>query len=223
MLNLPVTHTTPSLSDISDGSTSVSNSSLGLKEGSSFLTLDCSAVAKALSALPLYQLLDIDPELTGESENVPPSQPDSVGPQSSSNPVSRDLVSSRGTSEGDVLGLSQSLKRMALKEGAGSEGDAGMCSTSPQQSRKVNNLLTKELPLTDTISADEDKKLDSLLSTSEAKPPNCGQTRTSTDKQAPVITTGTAIAADKSHPPPTVSGCEDETSELDDMLDELLA
>ena len=61
LFNLPLTHALPSLSDISDGQGS-STQELD-DEGPGFLTLDCSALAEALSTLPLYKRLDIDPEL----------------------------------------------------------------------------------------------------------------------------------------------------------------
>ena len=230
LFNLPTTHTTPSLTDIGDVS-SVSNSTPELEESSNFLTLDCNALAKALSTLPLYQLLDIDPEVLGEKdemENPPQNKLDSVhiGLPSSS-PAT--VASLRGTSEAaDVFDLSQSLRKVAVvKEEASGEEDVGMCSVSSSQIRKESSPLARQQPHTKPSAAtasstDEDKRLDKLLSTSETNPPSQKYTRTTAkrvDEQGP-----TKIAmADSLHPPTTISAGEDENSELDDMLDELLA
>ena len=229
LFKLPTTHTTPSLTDIGDVS-SVSDSTPELEESSNFLTLDCNALAKALSTLPLYQLLDINPELLGEEDKVenpcaPQNKLDSVhlGLPSSS-PAT--VASLRGASEAaDVFDLSQSLRKVAaVKEKASGEEDVGTCSVSSSQIRKESSPLASQQshtkpPAASVSSTDEDKRLDKLLSTSEASHKYTRTTAKRVNEQGP-----TKIAmADSPHPPTTVSAGEDESSELDDMLDELLA
>ena len=212
LFNLPITHTVPSLTDIGDDqiSSSMSSAAQELDEGSDFLTLDCRALAEALSTLPLHQRLDIDLELFPEENGE-------VALKTSMDTLS--LTSSKANQskhETDALDLTKSLKKLSEKRYADSRIECDSSSTETLQ-QTVTPGPMKPVASSEgskhTISAsldDEDRELDKLLSRRcEVKSP---RENTKTTLSTTVIESCT---------PATVE--DEETTELDDMLDELLA
>ena len=235
LFNLPITHTIPSLADIGD----INQGSIGnaaqeeLAEGSDFLTLDCRALAEALSTLPLHQRLDIDHELfTDENREggmVSYSDSDSSQPATSSSRASlhkyKNVVFRRAGHEEDELDLTKSLKKYSDKKDdvrieCQYHVDFSLVESLKQTVASVKSVEASTEGSRQSASADDEEiELDKLLSRKmEAKPhsPKPGGLLKSKDDPQSSSNVATEI---KSHAPTTV---EDENTELDDMLDELL-
>ena len=207
------------------GDGSVDDATLEPIESSNFLTLDCSALAEALSTLPLHQRLDIDVELLleeeGEGGTASQNNRDSLQ-LTSSNTATHESVRTRDVKSGcgtDRLDLSQSLKRIVEKDNTSSKNNIDFSSlqTLTQASSATKQLLSSSTG-SKCSATTTDEELDKLLSKSDLKPslnPNCKVTSTQQQQEASSTYTSTTIA--------TTSPTEDESSELDDMLDELLA
>ena len=225
LFNLPVTHTMPSLTDITDDQISAAQE---LDEGSDFLTLDCRALAEALSTLPLHQRLDIDPELFSEEkredEFASKINLDSLPPTSSSVDHCKNDILLRDMHESDALDLTKSLKKFSEKMDADSriESDFSSVETSKQTVKPVASTEDSKHTISADFEDDEERELDKLLSRkSEVKSPSENTKSTVLLKSKEETQSSTsAITEIKSVVPATV---DDETTELDDMLDELLA
>ncbi len=222
LFNLPITRTMPSLADITDNQISVAAQELN--EGSDFLTLDCRALAEALSTLPLHQRLDIKPELFPEEkrgEFASRINLDSL-PQTST---------ARDRHESNALDLTTSLKKFSEKQDTKSriESDFSSVGTEGQAVAPTNPVASTAGSSKHAISTDEEEReLDKLLSRrSERKPLAIGVQSTKpivsslkSEGETQSSTSASATTEIKYLAPATV---DDETSELDDMLDELLA
>ena len=223
LFNLPITHTMPSLTDVTDDQISAAQE---LDEGLDFLTLDCRALAEALSTLPLHQRLDIDPELfpeeKREGEFASKINLDSLPPTSSRVDQHKNVMLLRDGHESDALDLTTSLKKFSEKMDADSriESDFSSVETLKQTVKPVASAEDSK----HTISADydEERELDKLLSRkSEVKSPSENTKSTVPMKTKKETQSSTSTTAEiESVAPATV---DDETAELDDMLDELLA
>ena len=203
------------------------------RESSKFLTLDCIALAEALSSLPLHERLDIDPKLlleadTGEAEIGSQSDIDSFELTSTSfHTATREGVDSlRDGGKVGVLDLTPTLKRITVANGTEEERtiDFSSIKASTQASSFTRQLPgfsgTKLLP----PSIDEEaEELDKLLSKSESKPHNGKLSHSHQQSEEDDRSTRSTNKVAKSHPPSTVTVAANETPELDDMLDELLA
>lgn len=244
LFNLPITHTTPSLADI-EAESSLTDSTRD--SSNNFLTLDCRALAEALSTLPLHQQLDIDLELLQQEEEEKEIKMFSQSSLSSSHASPLDVAncgSSASSVGGDTAGgsgldFSQSLKRISTKD------DERKIEFSSLQTSKETSSLTGQLPTsappgfsgaTVVSDVDERDQLDRLL----RQPAIHTQTKThgspvaremeqplrqqlqSKEEDRFVLTN--PKAAGKSPPPVAATvTVDEETQELDDMLDELLA
>ena len=209
----------PSLTDITDDQIS---SAQDLDEGSDFLTLDCRALAEALSRLPLHQQLDIDPELflgeKREGEFASRINLDSLPPTSSSVDQYKNDILLRDVHESDALDLSRSLKKFSEKMDADSRIESDFSSVETLKQPVASTEDSKH-----TISADfeddEERELDNLLSRVKSPSETTESTVLLKSKEETQSSTS-ATTEIKSVAPATV---DDETTELDDMLDELLA
>ena len=234
LFNLPLIHTTPSLADISGEE---ENSATGTtqrqpRESSKFFNLDCIALAEAFSALPLHERLDIDPKLlleadTGEPEIGIQSDIDSFKRTAFHTATGESVASLRDGGKADVLDLSQSLKRIVVASGTDDERNIDFSSlkTSIQASsfsRELPNFSgTQVLPPPVDEEAEE---LDKLLNKSESKPCHGKQPQLLHQQHTKEDHFTRTDRSTNSYQPSTVPvAVDNETSELDDMLDELLA
>jgi hypothetical protein len=219
----------PSLADITDDQ--ISAAAQELDEGSDFLTLDCRALAEALSTLPLHQRLDIDPELFPDEERngefASRINLDSL-PQTSI--ASRHNLLRDGH-DSDALDLTTSLKKFSEKQDTKSriESDFSSVGAERQTVAPTNPVASTEeskRAISTNFEDEEERELDKLLSRrSEKKSLAIGVQSTkpivsSLKSEGESQSSTSATTEIKSLAPATV---DDETSELDDMLDELLA
>lgn len=228
LFNLPITHTMPSLADITDDQISADQQLDN--DGSNFLTLDCRALAEALSTLPLHQRLDIDPELFPEEEREGPGEFASKINLNSLPPNSNrvgDVILLRDGQEGGALDLTASLKKFSEKEDANNcriESDFSSVGAERQAAAPVASTEDSKHAISTNFEDEEERALDKLLSRKSgmkslgesAKPPAVSSLKSKGETQ----TQSSATTEIDSLAPATV---DDETSELDDMLDELLA
>lgn len=213
----------PSLTDIGDDRipSSISNAAQELDEGSDFLTLDCRALAEALSTLPLHQRLDIDPELFPEENGEMALK---------SNMDSLSLPSSKANqSKNDALDLTKSLKKFSKKPNSDSRIE---CDSSSMETLKQTVTPGPMKPIASTEASkhaipanieDEERELDKLLSRkSEVKSPCENIKATLSLKSKEATQSSTSVATEIKSLIPTTTVEDEETTELDDMLDELL-
>ena len=241
LFNLPVTHAMPSLTHMCDDQISTVAQELDNDDdgsGSSFLTLDFSALAEALSTLPLHQRLDIDPELFPEEkrkgEFVSKTNVDFLPSTSSRVDQHKNVILLRDGHESDALDLTKTLKkRFPEKVDAQCriESDFSSAETKRQTiapMKPVAIVNTEDDPKYTISTKDEERELDKLLQlsrksevksrTDESSKPTVVSSPKSEGETLQSSTSSTVEI--KSLVPMTV---DDETSELDDMLDELLA
>ena len=230
LFNLPITHTMPSLADITDDQISSTSGAQELDDdGSSFLTLDCRALAEALSTLPLYQRLDIDPELFPEEEREGTGEfASKINLDSIPSRVDRhmNVILLRDGQESGALDLNTSLKKFSEKQDANCRIESDFSSVGVERQAAAPAASTEDSKhAVSTNFEEEERELDKLLSrTSEMKSlgESAEPTRVSSSLKSKGETQPSSSATTEinSLTPATV---DDETSELDDMLDELLA
>lgn len=236
LFNLPLTHTTPSLADIGGEENSVSVATQQQsRESSKFLTLDCIALAEALSSLPLHERLDIDPKLLLEADTGEAG----IGSQSDIDPfeltsasfhttTSKGVVSLRDVGKANVLDLTSTLKRITVANGT-TNGERTIDFSSLKASTQASSF-SRQLPgfsgtkLLPPPVDEEAEKLDKLLNKSESKPRHGKSSHSHQQSEEEENRSTRTDRAVNFHPPSTVTAAvNNETSELDDMLDELLA
>ena len=230
LFNLPITHTMPSLADITDDQISSAAAQELDDDGSSFLTLDCRALAEALSMLPLYQRLDIDSELFPEEERGGTGEfASKINLDSVPSRVDRhtDVILLRDGQESGALDLTTSLKKFSEKQDANCRIESDFSSVEAERQAPAAPVATTDLKhaVSTTFEDEEERELDKLLSrTSEMKSlgESAEPTRISSSLKGEGETQSSSSATTEidSLAPATV---DDETSELNDMLDELLA
>lgn len=233
LFNLPVTHTMPSLTEITDDLiTSATRGSGDQDEGSDFLTLDCKVLAEALSMLPLHQLLDIDPKLFPEEEEeggfTSKFNLDSLPPTSRRVDQHKNVILLRDGHESNALDLTKTLKKFSGKLDAECriESDFSSEGQTVAPMKPVDSTEdSKHAIISSDFEDDEERQLDELLSRKlKVKPPGGGYTKPAVasplKSEAEIQSSTSANTEIKSLAPATV---DDETAELDDMLDELLA
>ena len=217
----------PSLADITDDQISSAAAQELDDDGSSFLTLGCRALAEALSTLPLYQRLDMDSELFPEEERERTGEfASKINLDSIPSRVDQhtDVILLRDRQESGALDLTTSLKKFSEKQDANCRIESDFSSVGAER-QAVTSTEDSKHAVSTNFEDEEERELDKLLSrTSEMKSlgESAKPTRISSSLKGEGETQSSSSATTEidSLAPATV---DDETSELDDMLDELLA
>ena len=201
-----------------------------------------------MSTLPLHVRLDIDPKILLDEDDEEEGKmsthtnlhtlrltfPSAV-------PSGGSIASFSDGWEGEALDLSQSLKRAAAAEKKATDDDRKIEFSSLQTLTQSSHTLAKQLPTgtssspdkkitTATHDEDEAKKLEILLSSKselEAKTQHHGAIKPITslslrqeEEKSSKFSTSAAMASTSL--PPLTADVDEDTLELDNMLDDLL-
>ena len=198
-----------------------------------------------MSTLPLHIRLDIDPKLLLDEDEEEEGKMSTQTNLHSFRLTFPSAVPSGGSiasfSDGEALDLSKSLKRAAAAEKKATDDDRKIEFSSLQTLTQSSHTLAKQLPTgtsssldekitTATHDEDEAKKLEILLSTKselEAKTQHHEATKPITslslrqeEEKSSKFSTSAAMASTSL--PPSTADVDEDTLELDDMLDDLL-
>lgn len=217
LLNLPIRHSLPALSADSPHFSPKTPAHTDFdNEEIPFLSLDCADLAESLSTLPLHQRLDLDPDFMKlcESGGKSAESAETITNLSSlENILDLSACTKKRTYKFNLQATDSSLSKL-LPQGD-SSAHHEVDNSSKQDLLQESGIEKGAVPPKQNLPSQGDEELDKLLENSlslRQRKQGSGVVKS----KAPLEEHKSQVSCDQSNKPPS-------NSELDDMLDELLA